>query len=1124
MKVVEKRQKRLVFLGSLAGAAIVALFALSRIDVVTDLIGRKVTEAVEEATGLRLDMGSVRGNPLAGFTLEGLALRDGEGRSLLAAERVGASIAFSSLFSGSPALDELSVEGVSGDVAAFLAALPPSEGPSPLEAFLDEIHDRGAVSFPLSRLTMRRVDLATPGGALHLASGKASFGERGLDVDVDVLFRELPVKGEVALDFSGKTVVADLDVAVGKGRIEGKGAVEPLLDVTADLKGFDLADLARLWPDLAERGFAGTFATTLKARGAWSDPRLEGDLLFEGGRLSGIPFDVARTSWSYDVKSLSFPDVKARVAAIPLTGRMAFGLGQLPPDLDIGLSARDVAVADLVSTFPGLEGATGTIEAVTVTLGGRADSLKGKAFLRAPRFAYGGQTVTGLSVDALFGTDGRAKVSGGASWMGTALTVEGDVVYSPEIRFGLSLRAPEIDLSGLGALDEALAAQKPQGKASVTLKLQGNPSAYTVTGRAESARARLQGELFEGTKAEFSYAASGLDLKDFQSRWGQAALSASGKVTGLAGGKAHLALSGKVTNLDVASLVAFAPALGSVRPSGKVSLDWKADGPVASPTFAVTATSSRLDAEPAIRLEGVRASGSFSPGGKALLAAPLDVAVDKIGASGAVVEALSASVQMEGSRIRLSDLSARLGGGSLAASGTIDTAKAPQALDLKGTVKGVDLSKVLTKDLLPVVVAGRIDGDVSLSGTTEAPSFSVKASSPALTVADLAVTALAVEASGTPSTLTVSRAEATVGGAPFSAKADLSRVGEGYGGTFSAQASAVDVALLTAKLPGAEELAMAGKVDFSLSGSADGKVLSGRGDLSSSSLRVRGMEVSNLKVPLLLGGDSLKIDGARANVAGGEAKGSASVVLERGTWTAEASVKGADLKAVTRLFAEGKGSLSGPADLSFKGNGNVTFGTVLGSGVLSVGEGELEGFRSAELLAKLHGSPRIRYRSILANYTVDSSGLQLLPGTRALAQPDDALYRTLEAEGSVGFDKKLDLDVRGNVNVQALNAFLGGIEGLLTSGGQTPEALLKGLFQGVTGSASQRDFRNVTLDVGGTTEAPKVSNIRIEQPLEPKREEAPAQGKDVQAAPEKVQPTDPGQILQQQILQKILGN
>ena len=100
---------------------------------------------------------------------------------------------------------------------------------------------------------------------------------------------------------------------------------------------------------------------------------------------------------------------------------------------------------------------------------------------------------------------------------------------------------------------------------------------------------------------------------------------------------------------------------------------------------------------------------------------------------------------------------------------------------------------------------------------------------------------------------------------------------------------------------------------------------------------------------------------------------------------------------------------------------------------------------------------------------------------------------------------------------------LGGIEGLLTSGGQTPEALLRGLFQGVTGSGSQRDFRNVSLNLGGTTEAPRISNLKIEQPLEPKGE-APAQGKDVQAAPEKTGPTDPGQAIQQEILKQIFGN
>ena len=1119
---MEKKKKRFLILGSVVGLLLLAFVVLSQVNVATDLIARKASEAVFEATGLALSLGDVKGNPVSGYRFSDLALRDSGGADLLAVETMEASVAFSSLLSGKPALEEIAVEGLRGDVGSLLAALPPSEGPPALEVFLEQIRETGRFDVPLRRLRLKDVALTTPGGDVDVASSRTTFSGDAIATDLDLAFRGLPVKGDVNLDFSRKALdVEGLDLSVGKGQVTATGRIDPELDGTAELKGFDLAELVELWPEMADQGFAGIFGTTVRASGQWRTPRLAGELTFDGGRVAAIPFDVARTSWSYDVKSLSLPDVKARLAGIPLAGKMNFGFSQLPPDLDISISARDVAVATLAESVPALKGATGTIEAVTVNLGGRSDAIRGKAFVRAPRFSYEGQSVEAISAEMNFTPDGRAKLTGGARWMDIPVTVEGDLVYAPDIRFSFVGKVTDLDLAKLGDLHEGLKELKPQGRANVNGRVQGTPADYAVTATADSARARLQGELFENSRVEIAYGPSGLDVKSFSSRWGQAALSGSGRVTAIAEGKPRLALGGKVENLDLASLAAFAPALAEQKPSGRVSLDWKAEGDAASPTVTVSVASERLALAP-VSAEGVTASGSFTPGGQALLASPLQMAARKLTAAGAVFEEARASLLMEGPLVRLSDVAARLGGGSVAATGTIDTGKTPQVLDLKGDVKDVDLARALAKELVPVDLGGKVTASFALTGTAEAPAFSLQASSPALTVEGLAVDAVQVDVAGTPAAITVKRAEAVVGGAPFTATGDVA-LGDDIKANFAASASAIDLATVTAKLPQAADLALTGKADFSLSGSYGAGQASGSGSLSSSNLSVRGVAVENLQVPVVLDQESVRIEGASARVAGGEAQATASLLLERMTWTAEASVKGSELKSLTTALAEGKGSLSGPTDATFKGNGNVRFGTILGSGTVSVGEGQLEGFRSAELLAKVHGSSSFRYRSILANYTVDSSVLQLLPGTRVLAQPNDNLYRNVEAEGTVGFDKSLDLAVQGNVNVQALNAFLGGIEGLLTSGGQTPEALLRGLFQGVTGSGSQRDFRNVSLNLGGTTEAPRISNLKIEQPLEPKGE-APAQGKDVQAAPEKTGPTDPGQAIQQEILKQIFGN
>ncbi len=196
---MEKKKRRLLLLGSLVALLLLAFLVLSRVDVATDLIARKASAVVEEMTGLHLTLGNVRGNPVAGYRFRDLSLRKGEEEALLSAEKIGASVAFGSLLSGSPALDEIVVEGVRGDMGRLLSALPPSEGPSPLEAMLEQIRREGRLDVPLKRLGLKDVAVTTPAGDVAVASARMTFGGDAIASDLDFAFRGLPVKGDLKL-------------------------------------------------------------------------------------------------------------------------------------------------------------------------------------------------------------------------------------------------------------------------------------------------------------------------------------------------------------------------------------------------------------------------------------------------------------------------------------------------------------------------------------------------------------------------------------------------------------------------------------------------------------------------------------------------------------------------------------------------------------------------------------------------------------------------------------------------------------------------------------------------------------------------------------------------------------
>jgi type II secretory pathway component PulC len=69
-----------------------------------------------------------------------------------------------------------------------------------------------------------------------------------------------------------------------------------------------------------------------------------------------------------------------------------------------------------------------------------------------------------------------------------------------------------------------------------------------------------------------------------------------------------------------------------------------------------------------------------------------------------------------------------------------------------------------------------------------------------------------------------------------------------------------------------------------------------------------------------------------------------------------------------------------------------------------------------------------------------------------------------------------------------------------------------------------QDFRDVRFKLQGTTEKPRIKDLKIEQKITQTQQEAPAQGKDIQAAPQEQEPSSPQEILQKKVLEKIFGD
>jgi len=197
-------------------------------------------------------------------------------------------------------------------------------------------------------------------------------------------------------------------------------------------------------------------------------------------------------------------------------------------------------------------------------------------------------------------------------------------------------------------------------------------------------------------------------------------------------------------------------------------------------------------------------------------------------------------------------------------------------------------------------------------------------------------------------------------------------------------------------------------------------------------------------------------------------------------WEGTLSVKGMNLASASERILEGKGKISGSADLTMRGSGTGgMLGLVFGNGQISAKDGSVSGFES---IKSVSNSGEIRFSSLLASFNMDGRSIFLLPGSRLSAPPGDNVYRYLSASGSIGWnDSPLDLKCVGDINIRALNAFIGALQGILTIDGNplTDPQFLQRFLTGLVGGMAVRDFRETSFNLKGTWESPEMLDLKV---------------------------------------------
>ena len=256
-----------------------------------------------------------------------------------------------------------------------------------------------------------------------------------------------------------------------------------------------------------------------------------------------------------------------------------------------------------------------------------------------------------------------------------------------------------------------------------------------------------------------------------------------------------------------------------------------------------------------------------------------------------------------------------------------------------------------------------------------------------------------------------------------------------------------------------QPLNIAGKADLEFHGRFGDGGNSGSGKATSAAVRVMGMEITGIVLPLDLSGVRLTSPDGTGRLYGGKILNDFALNLSGMTFHDEIEVKDTDVDGLLKDAFKLQGHITGKAELFAKVNG--TLGEELkytGKGLLKTGQGMISGFKLVDLVAAVHRSRGLQFVSVYAPFDLQTGKLILAKDTLVKAPQGDPMYEFLAASGGVGPDNRLNLACNGKINVKVINALLGGATGGL--GGLASTQNLAGILSGVlegAGSSLRED-------------------------------------------------------------------
>ncbi|MDR0648897.1 MAG: hypothetical protein LBF92_06140 [Synergistaceae bacterium] len=410
-------------------------------------------------------------------------------------------------------------------------------------------------------------------------------------------------------------------------------------------------------------------------------------------------------------------------------------------------------------------------------------------------------------------------------------------------------------------------------------------------------------------------------------------------------------------------------------------------------------------------------------------------------------------------------------------------------MEIRATASSADIGRI-SRLFMPDArgYEGYVNCSVDLTGTLARPEFSASGVLYGIRAFGLFLPFVRLESvSGSMDEIHMPGIMAAVGRGIISADADLAKSGDEWGGSLRASGRSVDIRSLMAPLDYERNVDVSGSLGFSFSGQGSASAFDGSGKLNIPSLSVMGAKFTEIEAPFWVSDGYIVIEDSSAKAYGGKVNAQIAKDIRMSDWGGTLDIKSADVAPALRDIApDTEGVITGSADLKIHIAGDTKrTSTLNGNGSLEVKNGNVSGFSGAEAVSKLLGGKSLRFDDLNASFTVDGKTLYLLPGSRVSAPKGDPVFNYVMADGSITMEKDVKLFCVGNVNIRALNSFVGGVRGLVSSAideGTSGLTLQNFLGGAITGLAKD-EFRDVSLTLKASSSDVSIEKVVIAEPV-----------------------------------------